>query len=103
MVIQNNCNYGQYQDRYESDENNEGIIIREWRIDPRSGELNLEDLNDLVCRRTRLVCFSLCSNIVGTMNDVKAITAIAHNAGALAVADGVSFAPHRLVDINKMK
>jgi cysteine desulfurase family protein (TIGR01976 family) len=79
-----------------------GIIIREWRIDPRSGELNLEDLTDLIGRRTRLVCFSLCSNIVGTMNDVNAITEIAHDAGALAVADGVSFAPHRLVDINKL-
>jgi cysteine desulfurase family protein (TIGR01976 family) len=79
-----------------------GIVIREWRIDPASGELSLEDLNSLVSNRTRLVCFSLCSNIVGTMNDVKAIAEIAHNAGALAVADGVSFAPHRLVDINDL-
>ena len=79
-----------------------GIIIREWRIDAQSGELRLEDLKELISNRTRLVCFSLCSNIVGTMNDVPAINEIAHNAGALAVADGVSFAPHRLVDINDL-
>jgi selenocysteine lyase/cysteine desulfurase len=79
-----------------------GVVIREWRIDPQSGELNIKDLKDLVGRRTRLVCFTLCSNIVGTMNDIKAINEIAHNAGALAVADGVSFAPHRLVDINAL-
>jgi cysteine desulfurase family protein (TIGR01976 family) len=79
-----------------------GLVLREWRIDPQSGELNIEDLKDLVTSRTRLVCFTLCSNIVGTMNDVKAINDIAHSAGALSVADGVSFAPHRLIDINKL-
>jgi selenocysteine lyase/cysteine desulfurase len=79
-----------------------GIIIKEWQIDPQTGELNIEDLAKLVSSRTRLVCFSLCSNIVGTMNDVKSISEIVHNAGALAVADGVSFAPHRLVDINDL-
>jgi cysteine desulfurase family protein (TIGR01976 family) len=80
-----------------------GIVIKEWRIDPQSGELNIEDLKDLVSRRTRLVCFTLCSNIVGTINDVRAIRKIAHDAGALAVADGVSFAPHRLIDINDLE
>jgi len=79
-----------------------GIVIREWRIDPQSGELNIEDLKDLVGTRTRLVCFTLCSNIVGTLNDVNAINEIVHNAGALTVADGVSFAPHRLIDINDL-
>jgi len=80
-----------------------GIVIKEWRIDPQSGELNIEDLKDLVSSRTRLVCFTLCSNIVGTINDVRAIRKIAHDAGALAVADGVSFAPHRLIAINDLE
>jgi len=79
-----------------------GVVIKEWQIDRQSGELNIEDLKDLVNSRTRLVCFTLCSNIVGTMNDVKAINEIVHNAGALSIADGVSFAPHRLIDINKL-
>ena len=50
-------------------------------------------------KRTRLVCLTLCSNIVGTMHDFKAIGDIAHEAGALAIGDGVSFAPHRLLDV----
>jgi len=79
-----------------------GVVIKEWQIDPQSGELNIEDLKDLVSSRTRLVCFTLCSNIVGTINDVKAINEIVHNAGALSIADGVSFAPHRLIDIDKL-
>ena len=79
-----------------------GVVLKEWQIDPQSGELNIEDLKDLISSRTRLVCFTLCSNIVGTMNDVSAINAIIHDAGALSIADGVSFAPHQLVDIEKL-
>ncbi len=77
-----------------------GAVIKEWRIDPETGELDIEDLKKLVTNRTRLVCFTLCSNIVGTMNDYLAISEIAHSVGALAVGDGVSFAPHRVLDVN---
>jgi selenocysteine lyase/cysteine desulfurase len=75
-------------------------VIKEWRIDPVTGELDIEDLKALVGNRTRLVCFTLCSNIVGTMHDFKAISDIAHDVGALAIGDGVSFAPHRVLDVN---
>jgi len=78
-----------------------GAVIREWRIDPATGELSIEDLQGLISDRTRLVCFTLCSNIVGSMNDVKAICTLAHNAGALAVGDGVSFAPHRVLNVRE--
>lgn len=77
-----------------------GAVINEWRIDPETGELSIDDLKALVSDRTRLVCFTLCSNIVGTMNDFTTICDIAHNAGALAIGDGVSFAPHRVLDVN---
>jgi len=77
-----------------------GAVIKEWRIDPQTGELSIDDLKGLISDRTRLVCFSLCSNIVGSMNDFKTIGDIAHDVGALAIGDGVSFAPHRVLDIN---
>lgn len=77
-----------------------GAVIREWRIDPRTGELALADLEALLGERTRLVCFTLCSNIVGTMNDFQTISKMAHDAGALAVGDGVSYAPHQVLDVN---
>jgi len=78
-----------------------GAVIKEWQIDPKTGELALEDLKSLVSNRTRMVCFTLCSNIVGTMHDFKTISNIAHETGALAIGDGVSFAPHRLLDVYK--
>ena len=75
-----------------------GAVIREWRIDPLSGELSVDDLASLAGKRTRLICFPLCSNIVGTFNDAAAISRIARDAGALTIADGVSYAPHQVID-----
>lgn len=77
-----------------------GAVIKEWQIDPQSGELDIEDLKTLVTEKTKLVCFTLCSNIVGTMNNYAAISEIAHSVDALAIGDGVSFAPHQVLDVN---
>ena len=79
-----------------------GIEIREWRIDPQSGALVPEDLEALLDERVRLVCFPHCSNVVGQINPVVEITALAHAAGAFVCVDGVSYAPHGLPDVGLM-
>lgn len=79
-----------------------GVEIRRWQIHPDDSELHLEDLQSLLSERTRVVAFSLCSNIVGSINDVAAITSMIHRVGAIAIADGVSFAPHRIVDVSQL-
>ncbi len=76
-----------------------GVTVREWRVDPETAELEPEDLAALLTGRTRLVCFSHCSNIAGGFNDVAAITRLAHDAGALVCVDGVAYAPHRQLDV----
>ena len=81
---------------------NSGIRVKQWSIDPESGELDAAELKKIVTHKTRLVCFSLCSNIVGTLNDCRAVSDIAHDAGALVVADGVSYAPHCVVDVQNL-
>ena len=52
--------------------------------------------------KVRLVCFPHCSNVVGAINDVFAITAIAKTAGARVIVDGVSYAPHGFCDIGAL-
>jgi len=76
-----------------------GADVVEWRVDPETAELRVEDLAALLTDRTRLVCFSQSSNITGGFNDVSAITRMAHDAGALVCVDGVAYAPHRQVDV----
>ena len=80
----------------------EGLEIREWKIDPETGSLPLESLEDLLDEKVRLVCFPHCSNIVGEVNPVVEITARAHAAGAFVCVDGVSYAPHGFVDVGAL-
>ncbi|MGV6849029.1 MAG: aminotransferase class V-fold PLP-dependent enzyme [Marinibacterium sp.] len=80
----------------------DGIEIREWRIDPDSGRLDPEDLEPLLDENVRLVCFPHCSNVVGEINPVIEITAMAHAAGAFVCVDGVSYAPHGLPNVGRM-
>jgi cysteine desulfurase family protein (TIGR01976 family) len=80
----------------------DGVVVREWRFRPETGELAVDDLDALLTPRTRLVCFTHCSNVVGTIHDAAAIIRRVHDAGALACVDGVAFAPHRLVDVKAL-
>lgn len=80
----------------------DGIEIREWQIDPLTGHLNPADLENLLDDRVRLVCFPHCSNVVGEINPVVEITALAHAAGAFVCVDGVSYAPHGLPNVGLM-
>lgn len=77
----------------------DGIELREWRLDPDSGTLDPQALAHLLDARVRLVCFPHCSNIVGAVNPVARIAAMAHEAGAVVCVDGVSAAPHGLPDV----
>jgi len=79
-----------------------GIVVREWRCDPETYALRVEDLKPLLGDRTRLVAFSHCSNLVGEIQDVQAISQVAHDAGALVYVDGVAYAPHRRVDVDEL-
>jgi cysteine desulfurase family protein (TIGR01976 family) len=76
-----------------------GFVIKEWRVDAESGRLDPDQLAPLLSRKTRVVAFTHCSNILGQINPVADICARVHAAGALAVVDGVSFAPHGLPDV----
>lgn len=80
----------------------QGIVVREWRIDPSSGELNLADLDGLLTEKTKLVAFPHCSNIIGRFNPVAEIAAKVHAAGAVVVVDGVAAAPHGFPDIQTL-
>ena len=80
----------------------EGLVIREWRFDPERLELTLEGLEPLLHQSTRLVCFTHCSNLIGTVHDAAAIIRRVHDAGALACVDGVACVPHRRVDVKAL-
>ena len=79
-----------------------GMVIREWRVDSRTGELSIEGLKALLNERTRVVAFTHCSNVVASINPVREWVELIHAAGAKALVDGVSFAPHGLADMQQL-
>ena len=54
----------------------EGIEVREWKLDRATGSLDLETLDShLADGKVKLVCFPHCSNVIAEINDVAAICA----------------------------
>jgi cysteine desulfurase family protein (TIGR01976 family) len=80
----------------------EGIVVREWRVDPDTAELDPKGLEALLNEHTKAVAFTHCSNIVASINPVREITDRIHEAGAIAIVDGVSFCPHGLPDVRAL-
>ena len=79
-----------------------GAIIKEWQLDPQSGELMIENLKSLLSSKTKILAVTHCSNIVGSINNIKEITKLAHEYGAYVIGDGVSYAPHGFPDVKDL-
>ncbi len=79
-----------------------GAIIKEWKINPKTGELEIETLENLLTEKTKILAVTHCSNIVGSVNDLKKITKIAHKKNVIVIGDGVSYAPHGFPDVKEL-
>ena len=79
-----------------------GMIIKEWQINSETAELEIEDLNALLSAKTKIVAVTHCSNIVGSINDLKSIAKLVHEHDAFIVGDGVSYAPHGFPDVKDL-
>lgn len=80
----------------------QGVILKVWHLNPETLQLHLEDLEPLLSPRTRLVALTHASNVLGTINPIRAIADLVHAYGALLCVDGVGYAAHRLVDVQAM-
>ncbi len=78
------------------------LVVHRVEIDERDCTLHLDDLERKLSGRTRVVAFPMASNAVGTVTDAGRIIALAHEAGAIAWADAVHFAPHGPIDVSAL-
>ena len=81
----------------------QGIKVIEWHVDANSGLLDLKTLESLFSKQTKMVAFPHCSNVIGHINPVKEISALAHHYNALSVVDGVGYAPHGFPDLKDLE
>jgi selenocysteine lyase/cysteine desulfurase len=61
--------------------------------------LSIDDFARALERRPKIAAFGYASNAVGTINPVRKLTAMAHEAGALVFIDAVQYAPHGPIDV----
>ena len=79
-----------------------GAIIKEWKINTETAELELNELENLLTNKTKIVAVTHCSNIVGTINNLSNISELAHKKNAIVIGDGVSYAPHGFPNVKEL-
>ena len=79
-----------------------GAKIIEWKMNPETAELEIETFKNLLTDKTKIVAVTHCSNIVGTVNNLKKITELSHKKNAIVIGDGVSYAPHGFPDVKEL-
>ncbi|MDG4765545.1 cysteine desulfurase [Solwaraspora sp. WMMD406] len=78
-----------------------GATLR-WFGLTEDGRLDESDLDQIVTERTKLVSLVHMSNILGTVNDLTAITRRVREVGALLLLDCSQSVPHRPVDVAEL-
>lgn len=76
-----------------------GVVLKVWPLNKESLKLDLADLSALMSERTKLVCVTHCSNLLGSINPIREIADLVHAKGAKICVDAVAYAPHRAVDV----
>jgi cysteine desulfurase/selenocysteine lyase len=66
------------------------------------GSLRLDEIREMIDDKTKLVCVTHASNVLGTINPVGEIARVAHRHGALVLVDAAQSVPHMRVDAKEM-
>ncbi|MFE0628005.1 cysteine desulfurase [Streptomyces sp. NPDC058864] len=67
------------------------------------GRLDLSDIEQVITEKTKIVSFTLVSNILGTVNPVETIVRRAQEVGALVLIDASQAAPHMVLDVQALQ
>ena len=79
-----------------------GANIVEWKFNYDDHELKISDLNKLINSKTKILAVTHCSNIVGSVNNLKEISELAHKNNIIVIGDGVSYAPHGFPNVKEL-
>ena len=77
------------------------LKLKVWHVED-DGQLDLEKLKSLLSPRTKLLCVTWMSNVLGTINPIKEIIRLAHDHGTLVLVDGAQGVPHLATDVVDM-
>ncbi|HVS82032.1 MAG TPA: cysteine desulfurase-like protein [Pyrinomonadaceae bacterium] len=78
-----------------------GLTLKIAQMDPETGQLDWNDFERLITKKTKVVAFGAGCNALGTVNDYRRAVELAHSVGALALVDAVHYAPYFLCDVKE--
>ena len=78
-----------------------GAIIKDIPVTAK-GELDIEAYKKLLSNKTKIVAVNHASNSLGTINPIKQIIDLAHEAGAVVLIDGAQAAAHLPIDVQAL-
>lgn len=78
-----------------------GATLRWIGVTPE-GRLDLDQLDELVTERTKVLAFTHSSNVLGAVTDVPRVVAAARAVGAITVLDACQSVPHLPVDVTEL-
>ncbi|QJY36492.1 cysteine desulfurase-like protein [Vibrio europaeus] len=79
-----------------------GAVVHQARVDESDCGLDTDHLLSLINDKTALVALTYASNTTGSIVDVQRVVEAAHKVGAKVYVDAVHYAPHHLVDVQKL-
>lgn len=79
----------------------QGVVLK-WVDTEADGSLDPQKVLDAITPKTKLIAITQCSNVLGTVVDVKSITSGAHNKGVPVLVDGSQGAVHMPVDVQDL-
>lgn len=78
-----------------------GAVLKYLNLEA-DGTISLEKVREIITPKTKIVSMMYVSNVLGTINPIKEIAQIAHENGAVIVADLAQAAPHLKIDIQDL-
>ena len=66
------------------------------------GKLDMNQAKSLITKNTKIVSVVHVSNAIGTINPIKELIDLAHNAGAIIIIDAAQSVPHMTIDVKKL-
>ncbi len=78
-----------------------GAKVIYWDCEP-DGSFDIDKLKNLLSGKTKLVAVTHVSNVIGRINDIRAIADVTHDAGAVIVCDGSQSVPHMKTDVRAL-
>lgn len=68
----------------------------------KDGQITVENIKKVMTDKTKIISIAHISNVLGTVNDIKAITKFAHEHNVIVVCDGAQSVPHMKIDVKDL-